>query len=36
MKPPRSLRSLPLKGAVSAFGRPGGTDVKSETDARHA
>jgi GNAT superfamily N-acetyltransferase len=27
MKPPRSLRSLPPEGAVSALGRPGGTDV---------
>ena len=43
MKPPRSLRSLPPEGGVSAFGRPGGTDMcigipmqVLEADGRHA
>lgn len=27
MKPPRSLRSLPPEGALSPFGRPGGTET---------
>jgi len=27
MRPPRSLRSRPPVGAVSAFGRPGGTEM---------
>ena len=26
-QPPRSLRSLPPEGALSALGRPGGTDM---------
>ncbi len=30
MKPPRSLRSLPPKGALSTFGRPGGTEIDDD------
>ena len=31
MKPPRSLRSLPPRGRLSTFGRPGGTEMTHTT-----
>jgi tripartite-type tricarboxylate transporter receptor subunit TctC len=36
MTPPRSLRSLPPEAAVSAFGRPGGTDMSPLLNRRRA
>ena len=34
MKPPSSLRSLPPKGALSAFGRPGSTEMNPPSSLR--